>query len=271
MKTTTASIRIMGALLITLGSTLAATAQTSPPTPQSVAPNYTPPKNDPKYYYQDEIQSRSRAWDFYLTVGYVFFDDVKMNNQTIYDWNPAVENYRTGNLKLDFDDSFSFGFGFAYNFNDKLSVGAEFSFSQPDYDATFYQTSGPTDDNGQTFRLSGDADVYTGNAFVQYNFMTGKFTPYVRGNVGFMYIDTGIPTGSPEYYWFWDYWWGGYDVYSSTPTQDDTYFSLGATAGLRYDFGNHVFGTLSYTADWVDTPREWSVNQRISVSVGWNY
>lgn len=264
---TTTSKQIMGAFLIALGAPLAATAQTSPPTPRSVAPNYTSPKNDPRYYYQDEIQSRARTWDFYLTAGYVLFDDNKANNQTIYDWQEEV--YRTGNLKFDFDDALSFGFGFGYNFTEKISAGAEFSFSQPDYEASFYETTGA--DAGTTYRISGEADIYTGDAFLQYNFMTGKFTPYVRGAIGFMYVDTGIPTGPTDWYSWWDYWWGGYYTVGDTPTQDDTYFTASVTAGLRYDFGNHVYGTASYSASWIDAPRDWDLNQRISISVGWNY
>ncbi|MDR0902569.1 MAG: porin family protein [Opitutaceae bacterium] len=256
MKTTTASKRIISALLIALGATLAATAQTAPPAPKSVAPNYTPPKNDPRYYYQDEIQSRAHTWDFYVSVGAMLFDDIKMNRVHIYDRRDDVTRF--GNLKLNLDDSFVTSIGFGYNITDKFSAGAEFSYAWADYDGSFVDTG-----TNEHFRLWGDADIYTGNAFAQYNFLAGKFTPFVRGNIGFMYIDTGIPTER------WGRWGHGY--YSDNRTQDDTFFSLGATAGLRYEFSQHVFGTLSYTANWVDTPSEWTINQKISVSVGWNY
>jgi hypothetical protein len=267
MKTTTTSIRIMGALLITLGSTLAATAQTSPPTPQSVAPNYTPPKNDPKYYYQDEIQSRAHTWDFYLAPGVVLFKDTKADNQTLYD--RKAHDYRTGNLKFDFDNAFSFGFGFDYNFTEKFAAGAEVFFARPDYEASFYETTG--DNAGTTYRIVGEADVCAGNAFIQYNFMSGKFTPFVRGDIGFMYIDTGIPTGPTEWGYWGDYWWDDYYATRDTPTKDDTYLMAGASAGLRYDFNRHVYGTISYTANWIDVHGEWDLNQRIGVTVGWNY
>jgi hypothetical protein len=271
MKTTNSATRIMRASLLAalaLGPGLAASAQTSPPAPRSVAPNYTPPKNDPKYYYQDEIQSRARTWDFYLTPGYMLFHDSKAVNQTLYDRREGG-TYRTGNLKFDFDDSFSFGLGFDYNITEKLSVGAETFFARPDYEASFHETTGP--DAGKTYRIAGEADIYTWNAFVQYNFLKQKLTPFVRGNAGFMYIDTGIPTAPTEWSRWGDYWWDEYYTASRTPTKNDTYFMAGATAGLRYDFNRHVYGAASYTANWTENHRKWNLNQRISITVGWNY
>ncbi|MDR0353530.1 MAG: porin family protein [Opitutaceae bacterium] len=263
MKTTTASIRIMGALLITLGATLAATAQTSPPTPRSVAPNYTPPKNDPKYYYQDEIQSRSHTWDFYLKPGVMIPSDAKINNETVlFRWREDgrwESDYIRGDLKLDLDTAFAFGFGFDYNFTGNLAVGVEMNFTSSDYKGVFHDA-----DTGDDYKINGDASIYMFNAFVQYNFIKGKFTPFVRGNLGFMYLDSGISSG--------DWWttWHNYRYYDE-PTVDDTYFMLGASAGLRYDFNHHVSGAVSYTANWIKSHKDWELQQLIGVSVGWNY
>jgi opacity protein-like surface antigen len=262
MKTTIASKRIMGALLIALGSTLAAIAQTAPPTPKSVAPNYTPPKHDPKYYYQDEIQSRAHSWDFYLAPGVLFPGNAKINNETVFlRWiedGHRESAYIRGDLKLNLDTAVAFGFGFDYNFTDNLAVGAEMNFASPDYKGVFHDA-----DTGDTYTINGDADLYTFNAFAQYNFLKGKFTPFARGNLGIMYLDSGISSGD---------WWHSYSYrYYDEPTVDDTFFMLGATAGLRYDFNRHVSGAVSYTANWVKSHKDWELNQLISVTVGWNY
>lgn len=256
----------MGALLavLALAPALAATAQTAPPTPKTVAPNYTPPKNDPKYYYQDEIQSRAHTWDFYLTPGVMIPGDARINNETVFlRWRDEDGHRQSGrirgDLKLDLDTAFAFGLGFDYNFTENFAAGAEMNFSAPDYKGVFHDV-----DTGDTYLINGDANLYTFNAFAQYNFIKGKFTPFVRGNLGFMYLDSGISSG---YRWNSHYYYDYYDE----PTVDDTYLLLGASAGLRYDFNRHVSGAISYTANWVKSGKDWKLNHLIGVTAGWNY
>lgn len=249
-------------------------AQTAPPTPQSVAPGFTAPANStyparPAFVF---AHSRAYTWDFYLIAGYTFNDSSDFNNISIFNpfANEGAGANTIGNMRFKLDDAFNFGFGFNYNIDEHFAVGAEFAYSRPSYDASFTVTNGP--DAGSRFRITGRADVYTGNAFVQYNFTSrNKWTPYIRGNLGFYWMDTGIPTGPTQFYWWWDWWWGRYFVVGSTPTKSDTYLTLGATAGLRYDFDNHVYATGAYDASWINTRHDWMLSQRISLAIGWNY
>lgn len=260
-------------LLIALfaAAAISAQAQTSVPTPRSVAPNYTPPQStapmQTTYTYQNP---HANTWDFYLTTGAWFFERATMGaHHILYERvHGGPDIYATGKLKLNMKDSAFFGFGVGYNVTEQLSVHVQFAYANPDYTATFDGqtiTGGPSTPVHDTVRF--DADISTGDIGIRYDFLTGKFRPFVQASLGFMYIDTGIPNG-PYYYW-WDWYWGGY--YGDAPTVDHTYFTLGATIGANYYFTKNVFGQLSYTSNWANMPQSWMHNQRINVSVGVNY
>lgn len=241
--------------------TASASAQTSVPTPRSVAPNYTPPQTvtpdysaSQKYAY---IAPHAGTWDFYLMTGCWFFDNSTMNAMHV---RVGERDYTNGKLRLNYDDAFFFGFGAGFNFTEQLSVHLQLAYASPDYDATFVAN------DGRVFDVMGEADISSGDIAVRYDLMRGKFRPFVQAAFGFMYIDTGLRNG-PGYaygygYGWWDYYW---------PTVDHTYFTLGATAGARYDFTRHFFGQVSYTANWANTPHDWMLNQRVNISIGWNY
>ena len=249
---------------------LPANAQTQVPTPQSVAPNYRPPQqasfNTASRTVPQFVMPHAGTWDFYLTLGGYFIDGTRMSAQNVrIDRNTFAD----GNIRIKFSDSFSFGFGVGYNITEQLSIHGQFGFANPSYDSTFTVTdplaSGVAP--GQQYRVRGNADITTGDLGIRYDFIPGKIRPYIQGSIGFMYVDTGIANGLTT--WWWDGWWGG--VYSSTPTVSHTYFTVGVTPGLSYYFTDHVFGSISYTFNWANTPQKWMLNQRLGVSIGWNF
>jgi len=256
--------------LAAVAASSVALAQTSVPTPQSVAPNYRVPVNTASPTTLHYVDPHANTWDFYLTVGGYFIDGTNMSAQNVrLDGNR--NNYADGNIKIKFSDAFSFGFGVGYNITEQLSVHGMFSYANPDYDATFTVTDPLSSSSsvavGDRYRVRGSADVSTGDLAIRYDFLPGRIRPFVQGSIGFMYVDTGIANGPTS--WWWNGWYWG-DGYSSTPTVTHTYFTLGATAGLNYYFTDRLFGVVSYTANWANTPRKWMLNQRIGVSIGWN-
>lgn len=255
---------------------ISAHAQTSVPTPRSVAPNYTPPQStvssptQTTYTYQ---APHAGTWDFYVITGAWFFDDTKMkaSNVLFYEGRPGPGNSYTrasGKIHIDMDDSWYIGFGAGFNFTEKLSVHAMFAYANPDYDAIF---TGRTWEGADVVSrpMSNDADVSIGDISIRYDFLSGKFRPFVQASIGFMYIDTGIVNGRG----YWGYWGGGYwdDYYWDAPTVDHTYFTAGATVGANVYFSKHVFGQLSFTGNWASTEGNGMMNYRVNVSVGWNY
>ncbi|MDF9828626.1 hypothetical protein M2447_002754 [Ereboglobus sp. PH5-10] len=258
-------------LLVALfaAAAFSAHAQTSVPTPKSVAPDYKPPQSvstspaQTTYTYQ---APHAGTWDFYVVTGAWFFDDFKMkaNNVRIGSRPNEYSNRASGKMHIDLDDSWFIGFGAGYNITEQLSVHAQFAFTNPDYSATFV---GETRDGDPVTRHTNhEADIGTGDISIRYDLMTGKFRPFVQGSIGFMYIDTNIINGHG-----WGHWDSWDNYYWDTPTVDDTYFTLGATAGANIYFSKHVFGQLSYTCNWASTSGNGMMNHRVNVSVGWNY
>ncbi|MDR1010543.1 MAG: porin family protein [Opitutaceae bacterium] len=270
-------------LLIALfaAAALSAHAQTSVPTPQSVAPNYTPPQNTANasstlttYSYK---APHANTWDFYLMTGAWFFDNSTMNaDHVLIDRDHGHDVFADGKLKMNIDDAWYFGFGAGYNITEQFSVHVQFAYANPDYKASFNGYTINTNPAEPVVRTArGSADISTGDVAIRYDILNGKFRPFVQASIGFMYIDTGIVNGHPwaNYYWNYDYYndyyYNGY--YRDTPTVDHTYFTFGATAGANYYFTKNFFGQLSYTGNWANTPHSWMYSQRINVSVGWNY
>ena len=276
-----ARLLALAALVFAATATTAALAQTSVPTPQSVAPNWRPPQQAGFNTAPSAlrfVEPHAGTWDFYITLGGLFPGNTNMSARNV---RVDPNNFLDGRIKMKFDDAFTFGFGVGYNITEQLSVHGQFSFASPDYDATFYPdrpVNDPTTGNPiPAYRIRGSADISTGDLAVRYDILPGKIRPYVQGSIGFMYIDTGIPNG--QNYWVWGGsggggWggWGGWgNWYTATPTVTHTYFTLGATAGLSYYFTDRVFGGLAYTFNWANTPSKWMLNQRLGVSVGWNF
>jgi hypothetical protein len=251
-------------------------AQTSVPTPQGVAPNFRLPQTASGANTLHYVEPRAGTWDFYATIGGNFHGNTNMRGRNV---RIDRDNFVGGDIKMNFSDAFAFGFGLGYNITEQLSVHGQFGFSSPDYDGTLAVTdvtSAPDVNIGDQYRITGEADIFTGDLAVRYDFLPGKIRPYIQGSIGFMYVDTGIPNGQTYWVWDggnwgWDGWggWGGW--YTSTPTVNHTYFTLGATAGLNYYFNDRVFAGLSCTANWANTPGKWMPNQRLGVSIGWNF
>jgi opacity protein-like surface antigen len=159
------------------------------------------------------------------------------------------------------EDSAFWGLGFAYHINNHFAVRGEFSSGYPDYAASF---------NGS--RLSGEAFVTEGRFNLDYHILPGPLTPYVSGGLGYFYVDTGIPSGPPGYTIWWDYWWG-YTVTVSQPTYRETFFTLNAAAGLRWDINDDFFLKAEAGWEWieVDNGADWLQSLRGTVSIGWKF
>jgi len=65
-------------------------------------------------------------------------------------------------------------------------------------------------------------------------------TPYISGNFGVSFVDTGIKDGGGYDSCYYDPFYGYVcGVYETTKTSTD--FTYGASIGLRYDFENKLF------------------------------
>ncbi len=75
----------------------------------------------------------------------------------------------------DLDSSTGFLLGFAYHYTDALEFGADFEFDEESYDASIASGTVP----GVAFPTSGRIDNFRLMFNGTYNFLPGKFTPFV--------------------------------------------------------------------------------------------
>jgi hypothetical protein len=184
--------------------------------------------------------SRAGTFEFYGTGQFVQADDFGMGNVTL---NVPSTGLVTSDIVFDFDPGFWAGIGIGYNLNSHFGVNGEFSYGSLDYDATFAD-----------YRLWGEMLASAGKFSVDYNILAGPITPFVSVGLGYIYLDTGVPEGPPGYYCWWDYYWGEVCTYY-VPTHTETFFTLDAFAGLRWDINEVMFVKFWGGAAWMDVGR----------------
>jgi outer membrane protein assembly factor BamD len=136
--------------------------------------------------------------------------------------------------------------GAAYHYNQHLQFGSTFSYDQKDYDADI-----AGDDPGESFATKGSIDTMSLMVDAAYNFLTGPFTPFVAGAVGWAWVDTNIATGPPEVGCWWHPWYGYICTsFRDTRTFDGLAYELGI--GMRYDFSDSLAADGSYRMRWLD-------------------
>ena len=152
-----------------------------------------------------------------------------------------------GGTTADFDSDTGLRLGFGYHYTDHLEFGMNFGWGQTDYDAKI-----AGDEVGEIFGVNGEFEYFTFAGDVTYNFLTGPFSPFVVGAIGWSWIDTNIATGPPQTGCWWDPWWGYvcttfYDTYSDTRT-GYTY-----SVGVRWDVSDAIALRAAYGKLDMDT------------------
>ena len=171
-------------------------------------------------------QSSSRAQRSEIYIGPVFTDG---------------KNYSfEGGTTARTDSGFGLSLGYAYNFDRHLSAGVDFVWSEQDYRANVQPGPGNPNVAGS---FNGTLETWTLRFTGSYHFLTGNFTPYVTGGLGWSTVDSNIPSGLPEQV-CWAYPWYGYYCDTYVPTASTTKFSYNVGAGLRLDAGAGVFRFL---------------------------
>ena len=198
---------------------------------------------------------REGRWQFSIPIGFV-----------------AGKSFEgKGGSGLDVSDDLGWGFGFGYHFNERLMLGAEFTWMSANYQASI-----PVDDDGngmpdRTARFGGILDVGTIQGVLQLNLLERRqVTPFLRGGLGFSLLDSNIPAGPSQGVCWWDPWLGYVcDVYQ--PTYGRTSFTLGAGAGARFQLGDQFYLEGSANGSWVDMPEGMPFFVGGRLTLGWMF
>ncbi len=147
---------------------------------------------------------------------------------------------------LDVDSSIGLGGGVHYHFTDNLALGLDIGWVSPDYEATF-----ATEEDGLV-TVDHEMDVFNGQFNGTWNLLDGPISPYLQAGLGWTYIDSNIADGPPVTGCWWDPWWG-YVCSNFYSTYNETNFSWGYGAGIRWEFSDLMFVKASYNRVEVDT------------------
>ena len=177
-----------------------------------------------------------------------------------------------GGTTAEFDSDTSFVFGLGYHYTDNLEFGARLGIGTTDYEASI-ATDANGDGNHDGFvDVRGDLEFTTLLFDATWNFMSGPFSPFVTGAIGWNWVDTNIATGPPQTGCWWDPWWGYVCTsFQDTRTLDGFAYQLGV--GARYDFTDTVAVHGSYRINWVDFDQARGTPDfdGFQLSVGWKF
>jgi hypothetical protein len=150
-----------------------------------------------------------------------------------------------GGATADINGTGGFDIGVGYNFNPHVELEMDIGSNSAGYTGTIVDSAGQTE--------SYAASYYTSyiNFGVSYNFMKGPVTPFVKGNLGWTYIDSGVPTGTAgTACWWYPYWGEVCTPYAQTFTS--TEWTYGADLGVRYDVTDKMYLKGSIGLNYVD-------------------
>lgn len=141
-----------------------------------------------------------------------------------------------GGATADINSRSGFAIGIGYNFSDHMELDLDFGTADGNYTGTRV----PDDSSSLPETFSSNMFASHINLGLTYNFSASRLTPFVRGNLGWTYVDSGVPTGRVGTGCWWDPWYG-YICAPIAETYTANEFTYGADLGLRFDVTRTVF------------------------------
>ena len=152
-----------------------------------------------------------------------------------------------GGASAEIQDDVGFGLGFGGFMTDQVVVRGNMAWNSASYNATRVLD----DADNTTERYGGRYESFSLAIGTDYYFNTGKFSPFVSGDLGLLFIDSNIPSGRPDTICWWDPWYGYIcDTYQPSFSDDTWFYGIGL--GVRMDFGRSTFAKFGYYEEWVD-------------------
>jgi opacity protein-like surface antigen len=171
---------------------------------------------------------------------------------------------------LDVEGELAWGFFGGYHFNEHFEIVGEFSWSDPDYLATFQVDPLP----GGSFteiQVDAELDIWYTEFKAVFNLFDKEFTPYAELGYGWTVVDSNIQDGPAETGCWWDPWWG-YMCTSFYDTYENTINSLTYAIGLRWDLSNSSVLKASYGVREFSLDRAEDLEQDVfAVDFAWKF
>lgn len=177
-----------------------------------------------------------------------------------------------GGTEAEFDSDTSFVFGLGYHYTDNLEFGGRLGIGTTDYAASIATDVNGDGDADGFADVRGDLEFTTLLLDATWNMMSGPFSPFVTGAIGWSWMDTNIATGPPQTGCWWDPWWGYVCTsFQDTKTLDGFSYQLGV--GARHDFTDTVAVHGSYRINWIDFDKAKGTPDfdGFQLSLGWKF
>jgi len=172
----------------------------------------------------------------------------------------TIPNLGTNDVTASFDDTALLSLGGGYSFSEHWNIWGDLQFGETDFNARW----------GNQL-LTGSADLFSGRINVDYNLLAKSFTPFVTAGVGFTYIDSNVPSGDPEYWCWWDYWWG-LVCDGRQPTHNQWSFAPNAGIGVRWDAAEGFFIKAMGNWTWSELGENgYEVFPQATLHFGWSW
>ena len=172
--------------------------------------------------------------------------DGRFETSVILAYQTGFSNEGEGGSSIDVEDSAGWGFTIGWNWTEKINFQYRLTSNEPKYLAVIVNEDPnilPLDIERKMSKLSHRLNA-------SYHFMSGGFSPYISGGIGYTKVDSNFPKGSPQVGCWWDPWWGyicatSYNSYSSSE------FTYNIGAGIRWDFSNAFFSRVEYNREFI--------------------
>lgn len=181
-------------------------------------------------------EAAARGQDFEFAIGFPYLQSAT----TSFDGGTVVETESAAGL----------GFNFDWRFADRWSAGATAAMYDIDYTAQIALAGSPLGAPGEVVRNDLDTQSVMGHV-KRYFGNWRRVAPYATGALGWVSIDTNIPTGPPVGSCWFDPWWG-LVCSSFQPTRTTTELATAVGLGVRWDFSRRVFLDASVGREWID-------------------
>jgi opacity protein-like surface antigen len=179
-----------------------------------------------------EASQRTGSWEMLIPIR--FFDSKTLD----FDHGTSV----------DLHSDLGWGFGFGYNMSEKLNLDFEFGWMDSNYTVKWASADVPA---GPSAEATGYLQVSSTQFNLTYYFMPKTVTPYFSGGLGWIWLDTNIPTGPPQTGCWWDPWYG-YVCSTFQDTASRSGWSYGLGAGVRIEPKDSFFLRLGVNDVWQD-------------------
>lgn len=155
-----------------------------------------------------------------------------------------------GGTVVNTGSSTGLGFSFDWRFADHWSTGATLAMHDIDYTASIAVAGSPLGAPGQVVQNDLDTQSLMGHV-KRYFGRWDRVAPYATAALGWVSIDTNVPTGPPVGSCWFDPWWG-FVCTSFQPTHSITELGTAVGVGVRWDFSQRVFLDASVGREWID-------------------